>query len=361
MKKLFWIIYGSVTLVVLAGGIFVLRSVDQTNVKLDGQYQEKKLNADKIEAKINENKLPTGAWPQLFQRRLEAFQGQEEKLKGRLSGYNAILSKKLPGSGRIELFDGEFKQVWGEILTHLLKGGFEVSNAAVTLANLSEQFNSGALAQPLGISMGWVAQGRVTAVAPEQRKTAELQYWLQAALIKHFMAAETANEWAAYEYKRKEPVAATPGMDGGRPAGRRGITVDTEKKGPPPPALVRIVFAPPEAVGMENRRDFSGADGEGVNYITKGEFTDEHNFSAEFKVRLSSLPAFINNILADPDVFFVIDGISTKAIMRSGEDDKIARDFKGPVSAAKEPPVTLFIKGRVLFFDFTRLAGGAPR
>ena len=353
MKKAFWIAYGVIFFVVVVGGLLMQRNVANENRDLKGKYTEKKELINEILAKIDKHEIPNKIWPDVYRERLGEYKDIEADLRSRFEQYNVRIKTPFPGT--IEMFHGEFTKRWLPLLEKLLKNGFEVLDNTVTLATLRERFDSGDLTRELGIPMDWVVNNTVYTPSADQRKIAEEQYWVQTKLIHHFFNAETRNgDWNKYIYRRREE-GTKEGGEGEERAGfppRRTFSGsrDETAQNVPAPGLLSIVFQRPAGlIGGVDYRD------SGVGYIVSKEFTDEYYFTAQFRIRFTSINALVNNMLRDNEFFFVIDSLRVESIKTSGEYEKLGRKFKGDLVPETEPPVELTMEGRVLLFDFDRL------
>jgi len=338
MKKAFWIIYAVIFITVVVAGYIMLKDLKKDNEELKLQNEKKKAEIKNIEKAMNQGTLPNKIWPEVYRQRYNIYLDKSQKVFMRLVSYNVRLHQPF-SNVQTGLFDMEFKKKWINILKGLLADGFVVSSSAVTLPTIQDQFETGNLAQQLGIPMTWVKGGRVFTPSMEQRSIAEQQYWMQERVIEYFKKAEKGNgDWGAYRYKRK---IRTPVEDGSMPAGPHVPSV----------ALISIVFRQ-NVTDARRGAGYGQRDGK-ATYVVKKPDYNEYHFSGQFRMRFSSLPAFINSMLMDKDFFFVIDAVDISSISMRG-DDKLGRDPKAGFIPETEPPVIIMLRARVLEFHFGR-------
>lgn len=342
MKKAFWIIYAVIFIAVVVAGYIMLKDLNRKNEKLKLENENKKAKIQNIEKSMNQGTLPNRIWPEVYRKRYNTYLDRSQKIYMRLISYNARLHQPF-SNVQTGLFDMEFKKKWLNMLRGLLADGFEVFSSTVTPATVQDQFETGNLSQQLGIPMTWVRGGRVFTPSKEQRSIAEQQYWIQERIIEYFKKAEKGNgDWSKYRYKRKIQTAAGNGRVSAGPH-------------VPPVACTSIIFRQHVSDGRRGTGRGSG-DARAAYVVQKPDYSEYH-FTGQFRMRFSSLFAFINSMLMDKDFFFVIDSVDLSSISMRG-DDKLGRDPKAGFIPEAEPPVNIVISARVLEFHFGRQGGG---
>ncbi len=346
MKNIFWIGYAVVFLILVAGGYFMISGVSTENEGKTIDNDRLQVDLGKIKVRIDNNDLPNKRWPQAYNERFGVYTKLHAGLRERLEQYNTWVTNQMPAD--IDLFDGEFKKNWLAILNGLLKDGFSILDGKVRLSGLKNDFEAGMIHQDLGIPMTWVRDRTVTAISPLQRTIAEEQFWVQSKLISHFVKAEKDNNFAGYKMKA-DPAAGNTEIDLGLPEPGSSNSSGTV------PGFQGIFFKG----ATQGGGGFGGGNPEKRDYIVKKEFTNEYVFTAKFKIRASSLDQFVNNMMLDSEMFFVIDSLDVKALADSS-GNKMTWDPKQSLTPENEPPVNVVIKGRVLTFVFKRLPSMKP-
>jgi hypothetical protein len=356
MKKLFWIIYAVIFIIVLVVGYFILSGLREENEEVQGKNEQKLQEINRIVKRKNDKTLPNKVWPDVYEDQLLEYEDVKQELEAKINKYNVAINSRFAGVSN-ELFDGEFKQKWVTILDGLLADGFLVYDLSITKKTVRENFETGNLSQLLGIPMTWSVGKVVRPPKPEERTAAEQQFWVQKQLISHFKEAEKGNgDWSKYQYKRVEEAAVKPVGLGYEP-GLAMLPGHKAKEVPiPPPGLLKIEFKQYRA-GDEGGTPFArgGSQEDRMAYKVSERYTDEYYFSAEFRMRPTSIPAFVNKITTDEDFFFVIDSINAVTISeREGGDKKIGWKVNDKIIPENEPPVNVTLNGRVLEFHFGR-------